>query len=256
MERDAAMDNGVRRNAATVSTSDSDDNNELFLRTAAAGPSNQESWQRETKTPVDDMPDADLNSQDTTHTTLDQGVAVPATRFARAWGFAQLGASLAMGTARQGASRLWSPSSDDALLLASNEATADQVAATLCRMRGAALKLGQMLSIQDASLLPPALHRALAQVRSGATAMPTAQLHAQLESQLGAAWRQRWNAWEDAPLAAASIGQVHAAQTNDGRDVVVKVQFPGVAQVRTHARTHDTYIHTYMVSCLLCSTEF
>lgn len=168
-------------------------------------------------------------------TAIQEGVAVPATRIARAWGFAQLGASLAWGTARRGASRLVSGSRDKDDSSSSSSVfvhrdNADQVAATLCRMRGAALKLGQMLSIQDSSLLPPALHRALAQVRQGSTAMPTHQLHQQLSNQLGPNWRDFFLEFDERPTAAASIGQVHKAVTCDGQAVVVKVQFPGVAQ--------------------------
>jgi aarF domain-containing kinase len=96
-------------------------------------------------------------------------------------------------------------------------------------MRGAALKLGQMLSIQDETLLPPALARALEKVRQGADAMPNYQLEAQLKSQLGANWREKLKYFDELPFAAASIGQVHRAKTLDGSDVVMKVQYPGVA---------------------------
>jgi len=120
------------------------------------------------------------------------------------------------------------------------DANADRLAATLCRMRGAALKMGQMLSIQDESLLPPALTRALKQVRQGADAMPSYQLVEQLRSQLGDGsdndniWREKFVSFDDRPFAAASIGQVHRATVIDkdtGKHipVVVKVQYPGVA---------------------------
>lgn len=116
-----------------------------------------------------------------------------------------------------------------------NDANADRLAATLCRMRGAALKMGQMLSIQDESLLPPALTRALKQVRQGADAMPSYQLMKQLESELGQNWREKFVSFDDSPFAAASIGQVHHAtiaekETGEIIPVVVKVQYPGVAQ--------------------------
>jgi aarF domain-containing kinase len=100
-------------------------------------------------------------------------------------------------------------------------------------MRGAALKMGQMLSIQDEALLPPALSRALQKVRQGADAMPNYQLMKQLKRQLGKDWRDKFESFEESPFAAASIGQVHRAQIRDDageiRDVVVKVQYPGVA---------------------------
>jgi aarF domain-containing kinase len=164
---------------------------------------------------------------------LREGQAVPSSRFGRAAGFASLGFGLAFGTASEFASRLVSSSGNRGSAMAS-DANADRLAATLCRMRGAALKMGQMLSIQDESLLPPALTRALKQVRQGADAMPHRQLAQQLTSELGPDWRSKFESFEDLPFAAASIGQVHRATIHDEttgqvKDVVVKVQYPGVA---------------------------
>eukprot|EP00957_Ditylum_brightwellii_P196993 15008350-Ditylum_brightwellii.AAC.1 len=82
-------------------------------------------------------------------------------------------------------------------------------------MRGAAMKLGQMLSIQDETILPPTLSRALDKVRQGAEAMPLRQLYQQLESQLGVDWRDKLISFEERPFAAASIGQVHRAYIPD-----------------------------------------
>lgn len=157
-----------------------------------------------------------------------QGSAVPSTRFGRAFGFARLGAGLVWGTAAEGLNRLTGRSSGGSLVV--NDANADRLAASLCRMRGAALKLGQMLSIQDQSLLPEAMSRALEQVRQGAEAMPKSQLEQQMKQQLGDDWRDQFAAFDEHPFAAASIGQVHKAALFDGRTVVVKVQYPGVAE--------------------------
>lgn len=228
-------------NAELLSATPADTIHELYEPSASASPS-QELTSEEamnagtgiSKSTIDET--GIITSSDLTvnHNNAPQveGVAVPATRLARAFGFARLGASLAWGTARQGVTRLVGPdqSHEDSSSLFVHSQNADQVAATLCRMRGAALKLGQMLSIQDASLLPPALHRALAQVRQGSTAMPTHQLHEQLSKELGQDWRELFQDFDEVPTAAASIGQVHRATTRDGRAVVVKVQFPGVAQ--------------------------
>jgi aarF domain-containing kinase len=151
---------------------------------------------------------------------LKEGRAVPSTRVGRALGFARLGAGLLWGSMAGGGPV--------------NDANADRLAATLCRMRGAALKLGQMLSIQDESLLPPPLTRALQQVRQGAEAMPAYQLRQQLQKELGETWREKFTTFDDLPFAAASIGQVHYAEVMEhGKTrptpVVVKVQYPGVA---------------------------
>jgi len=106
-------------------------------------------------------------------------------------------------------------------------------------MRGAALKMGQMLSIQDESLLPQPLVRALRQVRQGAEAMPRQQLESQLRQELGPQWRSKFVDFDERPSAAASIGQVHRGTillreggggSQQPQDVVVKVQYPGVAR--------------------------
>ena len=118
-------------------------------------------------------------------------------------------------------------------------------------MRGAALKLGQMLSIQDESVVPPAIARALERVREGADVMPAGQLMGAVEAHLGKDWRAPNGsienggnvevlAFSDEPLAAASIGQVHRATVRraleDGSgkfenlEVCMKIQYPGVAR--------------------------
>jgi hypothetical protein len=168
-------------------------------------------------------------------TLLQEGRPVPATRIGRAAGFASLGVGLAAGTMFEAASRIVSTITSNeskSESIVASDANADRIAKTLCRMRGAALKLGQMLSIQDETLLPASMSRALEQVRQGADAMPSNQLNAQLEKELGKDWRSRFDFFEDLPFAAASIGQVHRASINvDGikKHVVVKVQYPGVA---------------------------
>ena len=74
-----------------------------------------------------------------------------------------------------------------------------------------------MLSIQDSDgMLPPALARSLERVRQAADYMPKEQLENQLKSQLGEEWRRKFNTFEDVPIAAASIGQVHKAVLIDG----------------------------------------
>jgi hypothetical protein len=163
---------------------------------------------------------------------LPEGSAVPSTRISRAFGFASLGAGLALGTAAELARRtLGGASSSGGSLVLSNDANAQRLSNSLRRMRGAAMKLGQMLSIQDESIAPPALTNALAQVRKGAEAMPTHQLMQQLNEQWGDGWKDRIEL-EERPFAAASIGQVHRAtllSTGNQKRVAVKVQYPGVA---------------------------
>jgi predicted unusual protein kinase regulating ubiquinone biosynthesis (AarF/ABC1/UbiB family) len=110
------------------------------------------------------------------------------------------------------------------------EANARRLADTLAELRGAAMKLGQLLSLQGDDLFPPQLTAMLGTLRSQARDMPGYQLHAVLCEELGADWRGRFADFDEEALAAASIGQVHAAQTVDGRDLALKIQYPGVAE--------------------------
>jgi aarF domain-containing kinase len=164
---------------------------------------------------------------------LPEGSAVPSTRISRAFGFASLGAGLALGAAAEFARRTLGglPAGGDGSLVLSNDANAQRLSNSLRRMRGAAMKLGQMLSIQDESIAPPALTNALAQVRKGAEAIPTHQLMQQLNEQWGDGWKNRIEV-EERPFAAASIGQVHRAtllSPGAQKKVAVKVQYPGVS---------------------------
>ncbi|XP_017631498.1 protein ABC transporter 1, mitochondrial isoform X2 [Gossypium arboreum] len=138
---------------------------------------------------------------------------VPATTFSRAFGFAALGAGLAWGTVQESAKRLvyGSPISNEKQSAVSpflSEKNAERLALALCRMRGAALKLGQMLSIQDESLVPAPILAALDIVRQGADVMPRSQLNQVLDAELGPGWSTKLTSFDYEPLAAASIGQV------------------------------------------------
>lgn len=159
---------------------------------------------------------------------------VPSTPMARAYGFFNLGAGLAWGAVKESTYRLVNgtpPTQGNQPALSSllSEENAERLALGLCEMRGAALKVGQMLSIQDESLVPAPILNALELVRQGADVMPRSQLNPVLDAELGPNWQSKLASFDYEPLAAASIGQVHRAVTKGGLEVAMKIQYPGVA---------------------------
>ena len=109
-------------------------------------------------------------------------------------------------------------------------ANAQRVADELAKMRGAAMKLGQMLSMDGGEFLPRELADILARLRSEADFMPPAQLDKTMTGAFGEDWESLFYGFDHTPIAAASIGQVHRTLSPDGRDIVLKVQYPGVAR--------------------------
>ena len=98
----------------------------------------------------------------------------------------------------------------------------------LSQMRGAAMKIGQLMSMEAGDLLPPELETILARLREDAHFMPPRQLKTVLTRAYGADFRTLFRSFDTTPLAAASIGQVHRARARDGRALAVKLQYPGV----------------------------
>ena len=120
---------------------------------------------------------------------------------------------------------------------AENERTAalvNELVDQLGRMRGAAMKVGQVISMVEFDGLPAAqqdeLQRKLATLRDGIPPVPFARLEKLLRQELGAPLGAVFSDFDEHAFAAASIGQVHRAITADGDEVVVKVQYPGVAE--------------------------
>lgn len=134
--------------------------------------------------------------------------------------------------------RLWSARradrrGDDARAAAAHDRIAGDVLETLGSMKGAAMKLGQMLSYIDLDLPPEAadtLQARLAALRAAAPPSDPAAVETVVTQDLGAPPQQVFAHWEPEPFAVASVGQVHRARLADGRDVAVKVQHPGIVE--------------------------
>uniref|UniRef100_A0A7M4E6B7 Atypical kinase COQ8A, mitochondrial n=1 Tax=Crocodylus porosus TaxID=8502 RepID=A0A7M4E6B7_CROPO len=161
---------------------------------------------------------------------------VPVTRIGRLANFGGLAVGLGIGALAEVAKK--SLRSEDrngkkAVMDSSpflSEANAERIVRTLCKVRGAALKLGQMLSIQDDAFINPHLQRIFERVRQSADFMPIKQMMKTLNNDLGPNWRDKLEFFEERPFAAASIGQVHLARLKNGKEVAMKIQYPGVAQ--------------------------
>jgi predicted unusual protein kinase regulating ubiquinone biosynthesis (AarF/ABC1/UbiB family) len=148
----------------------------------------------------------------------------PSSRLARLRRLAGLGAQLGSDALARSVKRL--AGAEPSRL---SEGAAERLVQTLGDLKGAAMKLGQAASM-DPDLFPPEVRALLARLYNEAPPMPFERVAAVLEEELGGTPEELFAVFDRVPMAAASLGQVHRARLHDGREVVVKVQYPGIDQ--------------------------
>ena len=166
----------------------------------------------------------------TQNTYPTKALAVPAGRVSRLARVSGLAADIAGNMALNGVRQLAKGQRPDWNGLLLSPANAHKLADQLAQMRGAAMKVGQLMSMDSGTMLPPEFTQILARLRSEAQPMPPSQLKKVLTAYWGPQWLQQFASFDVRPIAAASIGQVHRAKTKDGRDIALKIQYPGVRQ--------------------------
>ncbi|HHF3108326.1 TPA: ABC1 kinase family protein [Vibrio diabolicus] len=154
--------------------------------------------------------------------------SLPTHRISRFSKFASLATRVAGNVIAEGAKQIAKgnkPKAKDLLLTPQNIA---RLTDQLAHLRGAAMKLGQMLSMDAGDVLEPELADILSRLRSNADPMPAKQLNGVMESSLGTSWKAEFLSFNFKPIASASIGQVHQAYSDAGDNLAVKVQYPGI----------------------------
>ncbi|BFZ56720.1 hypothetical protein PYCC9005_003768 [Savitreella phatthalungensis] len=218
-----ARDSSLRQSGFVQHGSGESSSHDELRSNQQPGPMNQPS-----RVSVPDQPDAsaeptaEIPQSAFELTSTLSASTVPSSRLSRLYHYTTLGSSLAFNSLSD---RLLGGNGSSVL----SPRNVDLLVRKLSRMRGAALKLGQMISFQEDSL-PEPVKEVMRRVQDSADYMPGWQLDAVMSREFGAAWRDKFATFDEIPIAAASIGQVHKACLHDKREVAVKVQYPGVAE--------------------------
>jgi predicted unusual protein kinase regulating ubiquinone biosynthesis (AarF/ABC1/UbiB family) len=129
------------------------------------------------------------------------------------------------------------------------EKAANQLFTVLGELKGGAMKVGQALSVMEAAIpeeFGEPYREALTKLQKDAPPLPAAKVHRVLDAQLGTKWRDRFTSFDDTPVASASIGQVHKGVWSDGREVAVKIQYPGADEaLRADLKTMQRLVSVF-----------
>lgn len=158
------------------------------------------------------------------------GRAVPSRRLSRLWHLGRATTDFAAGVGVRGLIQMARARGEEAGRIQLSPEATRRVAERLAQMRGAVMKMGQLMSMDGSDVFTPEAAEIMSSLRDGAEPMPMSQLVGVLDAEWGAGWKSRFRRFEFTPMAAASIGQVHRAETKDGRRLALKIQFPGVRE--------------------------
>lgn len=154
---------------------------------------------------------------------------IPSTKLQRLFHYGHLAANIGLNTASDGIRAYASGEKANLRELALSSKNVSILGDKLRKMRGAALKVGQMMSIQDESFLPREISDLLKNVQNQGYFMPPTQLDRLMKINLGEDWKEaHFQSFNEVPIASASISQVHEAVLKNGQRVAVKIQYPGV----------------------------